>query len=366
MYKEGKASIRYHDEAFLNPVAKFSRDVSVAFVGMLADRRSKILDPTASTGIRGIRYYKETKSKDITLIDINEDAYKSLVSNLRFNKVKAPSKNMSIQEFANTSFEKFDFIDFDPFGGVSTNINDLMKLSKDGTYLMVTATDGAVLSGAHTRACIRLYDARPLHNELCHEVGLRILIGHIARIAAQYNFGIRVLLSFSYVHYIRIFIKLIKGSDSALASVDSMGYVHYCNSCLWHGHEMRFYPKGGACPLCGGSIETAGKLWLGELWERATVKRVEAEMRGRRMDADEVLFMSNLSKELQLPLFYAIPKFTKKMRISAVSPAEVVAYLKRKGFEASYTIFEKDSVRSDAGVGEIQAAIRYVKSGMHQ
>ena len=31
-----------------------------------------------------------------------------------------------------------------------------------------------------------------MHNELCHETGMRIMIGYIARTAAQFNLGIDV------------------------------------------------------------------------------------------------------------------------------------------------------------------------------
>jgi tRNA (guanine26-N2/guanine27-N2)-dimethyltransferase len=83
-----------------------------------------------------------------------------------------------------------------------------MKIAGNGTELMVTATDTAVLCGADREACMRLYDSRPIHNELCHESGMRTMVGYIARTAAQFNFGIKVALSFSYMHYIRAFVRL--------------------------------------------------------------------------------------------------------------------------------------------------------------
>ncbi len=212
MYREGNAAIKYACRSFLNPDALLSRDISVAFVASVADRHTRILDSTAATGIRGIRYYLETPSKDITLLDMNDGAFADLKKNISFNKVKAKAIGKSIQEFANTSKEKFDIIDLDPFGGATPYIYDLMKISKDGTHLLITVTDTAVLCGADYAACMRLYDARPMHNELCQEVGLRLLIGYVARVAAQFNFGIDVLASFSYLHYMRIFVRLRHGA----------------------------------------------------------------------------------------------------------------------------------------------------------
>ena len=159
MYVEGKARIKYSDNAFLNPTAKFVRDLCVAFAGSIASKETSILDPTAATGIRGIRYYLETRSKDVTLLDINKKAAAIAKKNLAFNKVKARLLNKSIQEFANTTDERFDIIDLDPFGSIAPNLYDILKISKDGTYLTFSATDAAVLCGAHPKACLKIYAA---------------------------------------------------------------------------------------------------------------------------------------------------------------------------------------------------------------
>ena len=64
-----------------------------------------------------------------------------------------------------------------------------MKITNDGARLMVTATDVAVLCGADSKACMRLYDSKPIHNELCHESGMRVMIGYIARMLANSDLG---------------------------------------------------------------------------------------------------------------------------------------------------------------------------------
>ena len=74
MYSEGKANIKHYDKAFLNPKGKLSRDISVAYVAVLADKGSTVLDATSATGIRGIRYIKEANIGKVTFLDINIDA----------------------------------------------------------------------------------------------------------------------------------------------------------------------------------------------------------------------------------------------------------------------------------------------------
>lgn len=355
MYSEGRARIKHYTKAFLNPNAALSRDLSVAFVKSVADRKTRLLDSTAATGIRGIRYALETQvqARNITLIDMNRNAFLAMKKNLLFNRVKAKGLNQSIQEFANTTREKFGIIDFDPFGGVSTNLQDLIKVSERNGYLMATVTDTAVLCGAHAKACIRLYDARPLHNELCHEAGIRILIGHIARNAALFDLGIEVLLSISYMHYMRVFVRLIHGSERAHESLNELGYVHYCNSCRRWSYEKAFFPDMAKCPGCKSVMETAGKMWLGNLYDKRILNSMQRELSGKALD-----FVLGLKEEIDTPFYYSIPEMTSKMRVSSVSPARVVEILKKKGFSASGTHMHGSSIKTDAPFERIQGVVR--------
>jgi tRNA (guanine26-N2/guanine27-N2)-dimethyltransferase len=360
MYKEGKAAIKYTKEAFLNPEAVMSRDLSVAFVATTSDKNSAILDATAATGIRGIRYYRETPSKNITLLEINSNAYGSLVKNIKFNKIKAKVIAKSIQEFANTTRDKFDFIDLDPFGGATPYIYDLMKVSKDGTCLLITVTDTAVLCGADYKACMRLYDARPMHNDLCHEVGMRILIGYVTRIAAQFNFGIEMIGSFDYLHYMRIILKLRHGSQRAIDSIKKLGYVHYCNRCLYRTVESKDIPNIKTCKLCKNLLETSGKVWLGNLYDKDSIELMLNEMKKEKQKNyhnGSIEFVESISKELDMPLYYSIPKLTKKMRIGAVSMSKVIALLQKKGFEASRTHMSINSIKTTADLKTIKSSV---------
>ena len=357
MYKEGKATIKYTKESFLNADALISRDISVAYVSETAKKNSSILDCTAATGIRGIRYYIETRPKDITFLEINKKAFKSLRKNITLNKVKADMLCTSIQEFANSTDKKFDFIDLDPFGGVTPYIYDLMKVSMDGTHMMITATDAAVLCGADYQACMRLYDARPMHNELCQEVGLRLLTGYVARIAAQFNFGIEVHMSFSYLHYMRVFLELHHGAQNAIDSIKNLGYVYYCNKCLNRNTDKSFLPLSNKCNLCGNPVDAAGKIWLENLSDKGILDRVAKRMsKAYSQEARE--FIQKLTFEIDPPLFYSIPKITRKMGVGSVSPNKVMALLAEGGFAVSKTYLDKSGIKTDAGIEKVKNYIK--------
>jgi tRNA (guanine26-N2/guanine27-N2)-dimethyltransferase len=360
MYEEGKARIKYATGTFLNPAAKLSRDISVAFVNAVAQEKSKMLDATAATGIRGIRCCLETMAKDVTFLDINEVVFKQLKKNIAFNHVKAKAYNKSIQEFSSATRESFDLIDLDPFGGVTPYVYDLMKVSRDGTYLLVTATDTAVLCGAARKACIRLYDAVPMHNELCHEVGVRILAGYVARVAAQFNFGIEVKLALSYLHYMRIFVKLSSGAKKADASIGNIGYAYYCDRCHAR-HCANGQMPDRICKCCGNKLEAAGKLWVGSIVDKAVAGQMRQCLSKTGADAKELAFLETVAEESDIPLYYSIPVLTKKLGIGSVSPVLVMDALRAKGFMASKTHMHDSCIKSDAGIKEIEGIARELK-----
>jgi tRNA (guanine26-N2/guanine27-N2)-dimethyltransferase len=354
MYEEGRARIKFEDGAFLNPEARFSRDLSVALVKKFAKRGTSILDPTTATGIRGIRYYKETRAKNITLLEINEGVSKIAGKNLKFNKVHGNLLNQSIQEFANRAKETFDVIDLDPFGSITPNLYDIMKLVHNGTYLFLTATDTAVLCGAQEKACLRIYDAKPMHNELCHEIGLRILLGYVARTAAQFNYGVEPILSLSYAHYMRLFLRLKSGADASSNSIKQLGYAHYCPKCNFRNIEQRTFPRMQECPFCGTFLDTSGKMWAGNMQNKETISRTAKEFgRNSLYDQSGLKMLATIRDECENPLYYSVPRLTRKLGIPAVSPNDLIDGLKKADYAATRTHFDSSSIKTNADIQTI-------------
>jgi tRNA (guanine26-N2/guanine27-N2)-dimethyltransferase len=294
---------------------------------------------------------------------MNKDAYASLKKNIAFNKIKANAINCSIQEFANTTDKKFDAIDLDPFGGATPYIFDLMKISHNGTQFMITVTDTAVLCGADYKACMRLYDARPMHNELCQEVGVRLLIGYVTRIAAQFNFGVDVIASFSYLHYMRIFVQLRHGSKPALESIKKLGYVYYCNKCLNRGYEAGAFPTQ-TCKLCGSPVDISGKVWIGNLYEKPMLESMKSQMlkSPKLYEQKSIDFIDEISKEIDIPLYYSISRLTKKLGIGSVSIVKLTEMLEQKGFVVSRTHMSPNSIKTNANVEIIKTCIKRISS----
>ncbi len=359
IYAEGKARVYRTENAFLNPEAKASRDISVGFLNAVGASGLTCLDATAATGIRGIRYSLETKLWGVSFLEINGSSYKELLRNLELNALEPKTAlNTSIQEFANTTKSRFDFIDLDPFGGVTPYIYDLVKIATDGSYLMVTATDTAVLCGAEEKACLRLYGAKPMHNELCHEVGMRILISYIANVAAQFNFGIRVHLTASYLHYMRAFVELKRGNKDAMASISSMGYAGYCNKCKAGTYDFGQIPKSSTCRTCGGALQISGRMWLGSICNKSIAESVARNVRDAGAEQKTVNFIDVVANELDTPLHYSLPMLTKRMHLGSVSMKTVMDDIMEKGYGVTRTQFNKDGIKTDAGIDEVIDSIR--------
>ncbi len=356
---EGRAKIRLSDGVFYNPKMRELRDISVMFLkACKIDPKDAMLDSTSATGVRGIRYALEVKIRNVMFLDMNRGAYLNTKRNVSENKIKAIVLNKSIQEFCNTTESRFDFIDLDPFGSPAPNIYDLMKVVKEGTMLMVTATDMAVLCGAHPNACLKIYGAKPLHGELCHESAVRILIGYVAKAAAQFNFGVEVKFVVAHQHYIRVFLGLRHGAERAVYSVKQLGFGNFCVKCHWFGYLRGLVPKlGTECENCGNRVEGFGPVWLGGLYDKNLVKEMlRVGKRDRLIDKDSVELVERISEEYDTPFFYSVPKLTKSLKLGGVSPDSVIKGL--NGYETSRTQFDGSGIKTNAGIKIVTKAVK--------
>ena len=359
---EGKANIEVFDGVFYNPKMKGLRDLSVAYVKSNAKSESSLLDSTSATGVRGIRYYLESGIKNVTFLEINKRAYSNLVHNMNLNGIEGTALNKSIQEFANSYDGAFDFVDLDPFGSAAPYVFDLMKISKDGTSLMVTGTDTAVLCGAHASACFKEYFANPIHNELSHEFGLRILTCFIARNAAQFNFGVEIDMAISNMHYMRVFAKLRKGAKEALDSLKKCGYLLHCSNCRNFKPIRLESLEGRKCDYCGREMQLYGPIWLGSLSNKETVKKV-IENYSKEYDAETFSVLQKIYDEPDFPFFFSLPKITKYMHIGSVGRKEVVSKLIEKGFVVGLSHTDKNSLKGNFSISDVVEAVREVGKG---
>ncbi len=350
----------YDAPVFFNPVMRLNRDISV-LVARVSDCGS-MLDAFSATGIRGLRYALETDASEIWMNDISRDAFELMVVNSALNLPGASIEISGFQAFirgernemvitrrdANAlmgeMFRSFDMVDLDPFGSPVEFLDSALRSVKRRGLLAVTATDTGVLCGAYTKACMKKYLARPLRGELCHETGLRILIGTVVRYAAKYDLGVKVLLAYYRDHYFRIFLELESGARRALNSLKNLGYVYYTGPVEFK-YELGFLPSGR---------DAYGPMWMGPLKDEDFVEKILIECRKNSFVSDDTCsFVELIAKELDVPLFYDTHSIARRLGSRPVKVSELIEKLRENGFMATRTHISPRGIKTTAGLEDI-------------
>ncbi|MEM4389986.1 MAG: methyltransferase domain-containing protein [Candidatus Micrarchaeia archaeon] len=347
--REGAASITLGEGVFFNPAMELCRDVCSLAVGTL-EGRLELLDGLCATGVRGIRYALENDNvQSVHFVDTSVQAIALARKNARANNLKRAS--FAVSDFNRFIFSRsFDFVELDPFGSPIPFLYHALRSfrTRKTGFLSVTATDTAVLCGAEFAACIKHYGARPLHNELCHEAGARILLGKIARTASEFNLGITPLFTLSRQHFIKVLVRLEQGAEAAVDSAKSaLGFFFYCPKCLHYESARR--PLAPACPACNNPTrEWSGPLWIGELHDRQTLERMRELNRqrdyARRREIDALLSLM-LGEVGFPPGFVDLHVLGKVRKEGPKKIADYIRAMEAEGWRAARTHFRSTGVK---------------------
>jgi tRNA (guanine26-N2/guanine27-N2)-dimethyltransferase len=356
---------------FYNPVMALNRDLSVLLLTCWGNTGLSVGDPLAGTGIRSIRFLKELPPGTIRTVwmnDYNAQFLQRVSQSLLLNDVATEQSTVTSffnkQDTLRTAtglqsqhFEKeftaynkqvllssldanlflllspgFDYIEIDPFGSPNAFLDAAcMRLARGG-ILAVTATDTSALCGTYTTACRRKYWAEPSHNELMHELGLRILIRKVQLIAAQYDKALTPLFSYDRDHYMRVFFSCEKGKTR----VDKIMKQH-----------ATFMTSG----------KNAGPLWMGSLCDSALVhKMLSTEERPEHKKFLQVIHDESLIASVG---FYDIHAQCKRHGIKEIPRTErVLEHLHKKKHPASRTQFSPTGIRTTASEDVFLSCLR--------
>ena len=340
---------------FYNPAMRLNRDISVLLLNSINKNNLQIADPLAATGVRSIRFLKELRKNKIKKIYINDysnDSTKLIKQNLALNKIQytnnekiliAPYRNFVSVELKNKVFLSnedanlfllnstgFDYIDIDPFGYPGAFLDSACKrLARDG-ILAVTATDTSALCGTFPKACIRKYWAMPKKDAIMHESGLRILIRKIQLIAAQYDKALTPIYSYSKEHYMRVFLKNIKGKNK----VDEALKLH-------------------------GMLNDAGPMWLGNLWDKNLVDKIHKNaLKNKIFNSNKQLikFLQTIKEESKIHAigFYDLHDICERNKIKNLQKKEkIMNKIKKSRYQVSNTHFKGEGIRSNIQINQL-------------
>lgn len=344
------------ESVFYNPRQELNRDITIAVLRACRDRYSGIetyLDATTASGIRGIRAAADGWT--VTCCDRDPDATTLCEENFErtgyTGSVHTEDANVILHS------DRFDIVDLDPFGSPIPFTDAAVRATNN--VLCVTATDTAPLCGAHFNAGIRRYGAIPRNTEYHREMGLRVLLSALTRIAAQHDIAITPIFSHAETHYVRTYLEIRSGATRADSALDKLGSLWHCERCLYREMEQeRLVTRRETCPNCEeSSLLHAGPLWLGETHDPdfvATTRTHLTEDFGTFASATDLL--ETIEAELPIPMHYDQHKLCKRWNRNAPAMNSFLDDIREAGYAVSRTQYGGTTFKTTAPVDAIEAA----------
>ena len=351
---------------FYNPHMELNRDLSILAIQVFQkqeDRNINICDLFGGSGIRGIRYKNEIDGvENVAINDISEIANEYERHNIKLNElddIEVHQHDASM--FLRMKRGEFDVIDIDPFGTPSPFMDSAGYCARRNSLLCVTATDTSALCGTYKEPCIRKYNAKPYKSEYCHENGIRILAGFVALTLAKYAKCIDIKMSHSTEHYMRLYIKIEKGSKKCDDSLKNMGYISHCKNCL---HRQTSEGMASAieeiCPICGEKLVHAGPLWLGNIQDKDFIQAMIDENEHKKINTEKqaLKLLNSCLQEADAPAtFFDVHAICKSLKISAPKLDLIFEEIKSRGFIAIKTHYNPIGIKTDANITDLQKVL---------
>jgi len=322
------------------------RDLGVAFARAFpwpAGARARGWEMTSATGVRGLRLLRESGAFATFVFS---EAHPEACRVLRENAAQYPGASV----FEGDAREvppgaPFDYVDLDPYGSPAPFVPTAIGAVRPGGVVAVTATDMMVLAGAQPSACERRYGARPVRGRLGPEGGLRILMAHLARVADSRGRSVRPLLAYSRNYYVRAYVE-VGDTPSSEAPV---GLIEPEN---WPGPRH-------------GDRRPYGPLWLGPLFDRSLVSRLEVP-EGASRAREVAKFVSRLKEEVTAdrPFYFEANVLASQLALPFPPSLQAVREaLRARGFVSARTHARPQGFRTDAPRKIVEEVVRWIADG---
>ena len=377
IYKEDGQNIPSKSmNVFYNKSMELNRDLSnlalKSYDLLFAKKPLIVVDCMAASGIGSIRMLKDCQNiQKLYVNDINPIALELIKLNFRFNDINIDKVSLSQKDASLLLLEiknqqnndKPDVISIDPFGTPNIYMDSVFKvINKKEGLICITATDTAVLFGVRSDACIRKYLSKPLRVEYSKEVGARILLHFISRIANINNLGISPLLTFYSNHFLRIFALTFKNKDRISQHFSNYGYVIHCENCGYRQViNIGDIILNSVCPSCKRPFQKfsyAGPLWIGKLHNESFIKRMVEENSNlnyaNRKKIDRLLKIIN--QETNMPIsYYNIHQLCKKLNLSQIPKINsIISTINELKYQATRTHFDPLSIKTNMPLNSLK------------
>jgi len=317
------------------------RDLAVAVAAAWRLRVGRPLsgwEPTAATGVRGLRLLNESGAFGRFLLTEASDAAGPV---LRDNAARWPNVTVETGDGrVPPGAGPFDYVDVDPYGSPVPFVPSALEALRSGGLLAVTATDMMVLAGVQKGACERKYGARPIRGRLGPEGGLRILLAYLAGEARSRGRAARPVLAYVREHHVRAFVHVTVADDRP----DPVGQI---DPSAWTGPWV-------------GDRGPYGPLWLGPLFDPDLVRTL-AVPASAAAPRETARFLATVREELSadVPFYFEANRLAAALSLPAPPPLDAfLAGLRRAGYRAARTHARPEGFRTDAPRVEVEGLAR--------
>ncbi len=337
---------------FYNPRMELNRDVTVLLLSVL--RPDSYLDAMGASGVRGLRAAGEL-GLSVTINDRDQRA----VGLIRQNAAHLGLDVAIAHRDANALMSecRFDAVDIDPFGTPAPFVDAGARSAR--RYFFVTATDTAPLCGAHLKAGMRRYFARPMNTEYHGEVSLRTLLGFAVREVIKYDRGVEPIVCFAREHFVRLHIRIRDGASAADRALARMGYVMQCPACFERTEQAGLLPEPVRCRYCGSDMTPIGPLWTGPVNDREILDamRENLDLLVLRTRSQIARLIDLLQQELPTSSHYDYHAIAKRLKVSPTKIGGVIERLSALGYRASRAHYSGTALKTDAPLPVIESVI---------
>lgn len=328
-YSEAGLRLNVPKGVFYNPLMAPDRWLSTRLIGALLPPGSAVLDLLCASGARGLQY--ACAGFKVHLNDASPTAVKAAKANAKANGLKASFSNQDGKKFLLETSKRFDCIDIDPFGSPSPFLQAATKALAPRGLLFLTATDLGALQGRFSGACKRRYGVDACWTSFAPELACRNLIFAAAISAEKRGRGFEPVFCYARRHYVRVFLRKVGKPTSS-------GWIAYCPKC--ENRALNKKKRAGKC-ACGNALSIIGPTWIGPLGD-AELARQLYEQTGEPLLE---VFAEECSIRQPYWDLHALARANGK---EAESTEAAIRRLRKKGFQASRTIFSGHGLRTDA------------------
>jgi tRNA (guanine26-N2/guanine27-N2)-dimethyltransferase len=347
---EGRVKFKVGD-AFYRPSSALSRDLGVLAAALYRGDTGglRVLDAMAGCGARSLRYWVESGADWVCANDANPDLHPILQHNL--TEAIATDRAEIVHRDANALFFEcynrkafYDLVDVDAFGSPAPYLTTALWSVKLGGLFYLTTTDGRTATGREPETGLRVYGAYPRAHPAMQEQGLRLAIGGVQQQAAARGQGIDPVFSLFSGHIYRVMVRLVPQVRLREHNYGWLGYCHHCGE-----YAMVKWRKLGraVCPHDGKPLTLSGPLWLGDLHDRAFVRRMQGlAVQWHWTHLSDLL--ETMAGEADFPpYFYTLGEIGRRGQMDVPKRDRLIEGLQQQGDRAVPTHVDAQAVKTD-------------------